>query len=152
MLIFSAYMDHVIIVGGVGYSYNVLADTRKFDQEKWTDGLVKLPSYLHKNMPTPLAYASSGRVGGAVIICGGVDSINPWSVTDKCWTLLADYTHWKSLPSMSKERAKAAHYYNGHLFIVAGGEDGNGAALKTGEKFSGGRWTLISDLPIATKG
>ena len=27
MLIFSAYMDHVIIVGGVGYSYNVLADT-----------------------------------------------------------------------------------------------------------------------------
>ena len=141
-----------MLIGGIDTSEKLSAETRKFDQENWTDGLIKLPSYLHKNMSTPLAYASTGRVGGAVVICGGVDGINPWSVTDKCWTLLADYTYWKAQPSMSKERAKAAHYYNGHLFIVAGGEDGNGAALKTGETFSGGRWTLISDLPIATKG
>ena len=152
MLILSAYMDHVIIVGGVDSNSEVLAETRKFDQEKWTDGLVKLPSYLHKNMPTSLAYASIGRVGGAVIICGGVDGINPWSVTDKCWTLLADYTHWKSLPSMSEERANAAHYSDGNILIIAGGEDGSGAAIGTAEKYWDGEWYPIADLPLPTKG
>ena len=147
-----AYMDHIILFGGIDSSGKLSAETRKFDQDKWTDGLIKLPSYLHKNMPTPLTYASIGRFGGAAIVCGGVDGISPWSVTNKCWTLSSDYTHWKALPSMLKQRAKAAHYSNGQIFIVAGGEDGKGAAMKTAEKFSDGKWTLISDLPVATKG
>ena len=136
-------MDHIILLGGVDSSGKIIAEARKFDQEKWTDGLVRLPSYLHKNMLIPLTYASAGRVGGAVIICGGVDGISPWSVTDKCWTLLADYTHWKNLPSMSKERAKAAHYSDDEIMIVAGGEDGTGAAMGTAEKFWDGVWYHI---------
>ena len=145
-------MDHIMLIGGIDTSGRLSAETRKFDQENWLDGLIKLPSYLHKNMPTPLAYTSTGRVGGAVIICGGVDSINPWSVTDKCLTLLADHTHWKSLPSMSKERAKAAHYSDGNILIIAGGEDSSGAAIGTVEKYWDGEWYPISDLPSPTKG
>ena len=147
-----AYMDLIILIGGIGTTGDLLAETRKFDQEKWTDDLVMLPNYLHKKLPSQLTYASAGKVGGAPIICGGVDGIVPWSVTDKCWTLLADYTHWKAMPSMLKERAKAAHFSNGQIFLVAGGEDGNGASIKTGEMFSKGKWTFISDMPMATKG
>ena len=145
-------MDHILLLGGVDSSGKIIAEARKFDQEKWTDGLVRLPSYLHKNMLIPLTYASAGRVGGAVIICGGVDRISPWRVTDKCWTLLADYVHWKNLPSMSNERAKAAHYSDDEIMIVAGGEDGTGAAMATAEKFWDGVWYPISDLTSPTKG
>ena len=147
-----AYMDHLIIIGGVDFNAEVLSETRKFDQEKWTDRLVNLPGYLHKNMPTPLAYAAAGRARGAVIVCGGVDGTNPWSVTDKCWTLLADHTHWKSLPSMSEARAKAAHYSDGNIMFIAGGEDGAGAGIGTAEKFWDGAWYAMSDLPSPTKG
>ena len=151
-MLLPAYMDHIIIVGGVDSSGKTLAETRKFDQEMWTDGLIKLPGYLHKIINTPLAYACVGRVGGAVILCGGVESVNPWNVTDKCWTLMADYTHWKSLPSMSTERAKAAYYSDGNILIIAGGEDGTGAAIVTAEKLWDGEWYPISDLPSPTKG
>ena len=98
-------MDHIMLLGGIDATGKIMAETRKFDQEKWTEGLVKLPDYMHKNMPTPLAYASAGQVGGSVIICGGLVGIAPHSVTDKCWTLLADYAHWKALPPMSMTRA-----------------------------------------------
>ena len=147
-----AYMDHLIIIGGFDSNGKVLSETRKFDQEKWTDRIVQLPGYLHKNMHTPMAYASSGRAGGAVIVCGGVIAINPWNVTDKCLTLLADHTNWKSLPSMSKARAKAAHYSDGNILFIAGGEDDAGAAIGTAEKFWDGAWYPMSDLPSPTKG
>ena len=145
-------MDHVMLIGGVLSSGNITAETRKFDQEKWTDGLIKLPDYMHKPMATPLAYASAGRVGGSVIICGGLGGITSQSASDRCWRLIADYTHWEALPSMSKARAKAAHHSNGDILIVTGGEDGSGATIATSEKFLNGKWNPISSLPGATKG
>ena len=145
-------MDHIIFIGGLDSTGQIIAETRKYDQEKWTDSLVKLPGYMHKNMPTPLAYASAGQVGGSVIICGGLVGMDPQSVTDKCWTLLADYTHWKALPPMSMARAKAAHHSNGDILIVAGGEDATGTATGRAEKFRDREWVPISNLPTATKG
>ena len=53
---------------------------------------------------------------------------------------------------MSVERARAAHHANGNIFIIAGGEDINGAMLNSAEVFSEGEWSAISDMPAATKG
>ena len=66
--------------------------------------------------------------------------------------LATDHLHWSSFPAMSVERAKAAHHANGEIFIIAGGEDINGAALKSAEVYSEGSWSAISNMPTATKG
>ena len=66
--------------------------------------------------------------------------------------LANDHLHWIAFPSMSVERAKAAHHSNGKIFIIAGGEDRYGAALASAEVFSEGKWSAISDMPAANKG
>ena len=66
--------------------------------------------------------------------------------------LAQDHLHWGSFPAMSVERARAAHQANGNIFIIAGGEDVNGAVLNSAEMFSEGEWSAISNMPAATKG
>ena len=66
--------------------------------------------------------------------------------------LANDHIHWGAFPSMSVERAKAAYHTNGKIFIVAGGEDSNGAALASAEVFIEGKWSAISDMPTSTSG
>ena len=53
---------------------------------------------------------------------------------------------------MSVERAKAAHHANGKIFIIAGGEDGDGAALNSAEVYSEGSWSAVSNMPTSTSG
>ena len=66
--------------------------------------------------------------------------------------LANDHIHWGAFPSLSVERAKAAHHTNSKIFIIAGGEDSNGAALATAEVFFEGKWSAISDMPTSTSG
>ena len=66
--------------------------------------------------------------------------------------LANDHLHWSSFPAMSVERAKAAHHANGKIFIIAGGEDGDGAALNSAEVYSEGSWSAISNMPSSTSG
>ena len=61
-----------MLIGGMDETAEISASTRSFDPDMWTDDLVKLPPYLHKPLPTSLAYASVGNIDRAVILCGGI--------------------------------------------------------------------------------
>ena len=73
-------------------------------------------------------------------------------VTNTCHHLYADRSHWKAAAPMSIGRARAAHYTDGSILIVAGGVDSNGAMLNSVEMLKEGSWTVKSSIPSATEG
>ncbi len=73
-------------------------------------------------------------------------------VTNTCHRLYVDRSHWKTAPPMSVGRAKAAHYTDGSIFIVAGGVDSNGAMLNSVEMLKEGTWTTRVPISLATEG
>ena len=68
-------MDHFMLIGGIDEKSKISADTRSYDTDMWRDDVIKLPHYLHKRLPTSLAYASVGHIDRTVILCGGIDGI-----------------------------------------------------------------------------
>ena len=66
--------------------------------------------------------------------------------------LHSDHQHWISFPAMSAARARAAHFSNGRILIIAGGEGVGNLTLSSAEMYSDGKWSKISDMPAATSG
>ena len=61
-----------MLIGGIDEKSDISADTRSYDPDMWSDDVIKLPHYLHKSLPTSLAYASVGYINRAVTLCGGI--------------------------------------------------------------------------------
>ena len=83
----AGYMEHFMLIGGIDEKSKISADTRSYDPDMWSDDVIKLPHYLHKSLPTPLAYASVGHIDRVVILCGGIGG-SVGTATKDCRDLL----------------------------------------------------------------
>ncbi len=84
-------------------------------------------------------------------MCGGFQGSGA-AVSDKCYRIHPGWGGWNLAPAMSQKRAKAASYSNGDMFIVAGGDDGDGAMTDSVEMFNGATWSNLKALSASTEG
>jgi hypothetical protein len=101
------------------------------------------------DLPFPWANMAAVYHAGAVYLCGG----ESWPASRKSdlrqfWRLCLDTLTWSQLPSPAQDRNHAALAVHGGHIYVFGGQDSQGKAARTAERFDiiGGEWSSLPDM------